>query len=356
MTIKIKLGLVDSDRLYLKRLTEVFGKKYGSQIEVYSFDESPKATELISESRVNVLVVSQDSKINAESLPESCMFAYFSESPDIETYNGSMTLFRYQRADSLYRKIIGMYSEKIADRVKYRSTGDRARISLFLPECEGAGAFTAAAAFSEYCTSEGRRTLFLNLRQFHSHGSMFTAPGESTFTDVIFAVKSRKANMRLKLESIVKRNGNGVYFFGDCRNPLDTTELKPDELCLLLDELSGNCGYDNIVIAGDFLVSESFERLLEYSDDVVIVSGNSRTSEIRLRQKQAAVMDLEKRTQTGLAEKLKVIFNRAEGMAASEMTYLGCVPDTGSDDEREAVRGFLSAGVFRSLFRTEVLC
>ena len=34
--IKIKLGIVDSDRLYLERLTELIGKKYRNQIEIYS--------------------------------------------------------------------------------------------------------------------------------------------------------------------------------------------------------------------------------------------------------------------------------------------------------------------------------
>ena len=51
--IKIKLGIVDSDRLYLKRLTDFLGRKYSTQIEIYSFSESEGVLEAVKNGNIS---------------------------------------------------------------------------------------------------------------------------------------------------------------------------------------------------------------------------------------------------------------------------------------------------------------
>ena len=333
--IKIKLGLVDSDRLYLERLSDLFGRKYSSQIEVHSFTDSSLLADSLRENRINILAVSQDIVIPPDTVPDSCVFVYLSDSPEIDKYNGQGTVFRYQSADEIYRKLLDIYSDKTADRVVYRNLCGDTRIVLFLPESEGAGASTAAAAFSELAAEQKEKTLFLNLRQFRETEGLFSAAGNSSLTDVIFALKSRKSGLRLKLESIVKQDRSGVYFFSSCRSPMDIAELSPEEIRVLLNELYGSCSYRNIVIVSDFYLSEQLSVLLEYSDDVVIVSGGGNMTEKRLLRRFSSMKDIENRKLPGLGEKLKIIFSGISSAPETEIPVLGTVPEERTGDENK---------------------
>ena len=41
--IKIKVGLIDSDKIYSKRFTKLMSERHGSQIEIFSFTDPEKA-------------------------------------------------------------------------------------------------------------------------------------------------------------------------------------------------------------------------------------------------------------------------------------------------------------------------
>ena len=351
--IKLKIGLLDSDKIYLERFTGIMERKFGNQIEMFSFTDPDGVISSVNENHINVLLASGDCRLSEEKLSDSCMFAYLADSAEINSVNGKNTIFRYQSADGIYRTLLSLYSEKMSNSVSYRSGAGHARVSLFIPECEGAGASTAAAAMAEYSAATGRKTLFLNLRQFRETEELFSAPGDSTFTDVIFALKSRKANMTLKLESIVKKSKSGVYFFGSCRSPLDSEELDRAELGTLIDELDSSCGYDSLVIVSDFFISEKFSVLLDKADDVIIVSGDSRLSEQRLKQKQAAITGLEKRDLAGITDKLRVLFNKSAKAIQLGIPVLGIIPDTGAGGEREIIRRITASGVFGNIFSEE---
>ena len=351
--IKIKVGLIDSDKIYSKRFTKLMSERHGSQIEIFSFTDPEKAFGSVEKNGINIVIASGDSTPDADGFSGRCEFAYFTDSSEIDTLNGRKTIFRYQSADSLYRALIGLYSEKVKDSVSYRTGEGKTRISLFVPEREGAGASTAAAAMAEYSALSGKKTLFLNLRQFGGTEELFTAPGDATFTDVIFALKSRKANLTLKLESIVRKSPEGVCFFGNCRNPLDSTELDSEELATLIDELSGSCGYERIVIVSDFFISEKLSVLLGKADDVIIVSGDSPLSQQRILQKQAVIDGLEKREMTGLKEKLKILFNKSAGTLQLGIPVMGVIPDTGCGRAKDIIKRMTDTGVFLCLCREE---
>lgn len=347
--IKIKLGIADSNRLYLDRFTKLIERKYKNQIEIYSFSDPEAVPQAVKDNKINVLMVSQDMDISSDSIAEFCMFSYLSDSAQIDTYNGQKTICKYRRIELIYRQILGLYSEKLADKVRYRVTNKkRSHISLFMSVCEGAGATTAAAAFAERLADSGKKTLFLNLKQFRDTKNIFSASGEGSFTDVIFAVKSRKVNMTLKLESIVKQSVSGVYFYDTCTNPLDQTEMKESELRLLIDELSGSFGYDNIVIVSDFFFTDKLAMLLEYSSDIIIVSGDSRMSKDQLLQRTGAIEKLEKRKQISISDKLGLIFNKTKYVKtfSTDIPVLGIHPELETADEREIVRSFAASEIF----------
>jgi len=345
--IKIKLGLVGSDRLYLERFMEFAGKRYGGRTELYSFTEPESALQSVAENRIDVLAALQDTDIAPDRIPEHCVFVYLTDSGEIDRYNGCRTVFRYQRAELVYKAVTGLYTDRISDRIEYRTGSGNSHITLFLPECEGSGTATAAAAFSEYSARSGRKTLFLNLRQFRETEDLISAPGDSTFTDVIFSLKSRKSRLRFSLENAVRKSRSGVYFFGSCRNSTDIAEISAAELKMLIDELREE--YENIVIVSDFYISERMMLLSEQADSLIIVSGAGRDSEKRLRLKREALECLEKRNGTDITGKLQVLYNRAEKPLPVDIPAAGVFPDRGECSSRTVMAELVSSGIFGEL-------
>lgn len=63
-------------------------------------------------------------------------------------------------------------------------------------------------------------------------------------SDIIFALKSKKANLAMKLESCVKQDGSGVYFYSQSKIALDMHELNSEDIMRLLSELKLYGEYD----------------------------------------------------------------------------------------------------------------
>ncbi len=347
--IKIKLGIIDNDRIYLNRISKYFSTNYKNQVEIYSFTDESTVAEAVRQNKINVLVASQDSEIRTDRLADFCMFAYFVDSKMIDTYNDHHAICKFQRADLIYKQLLGLYSEKLADKVKYKNSGTRkSEISLFVSGFDGAGATTSAAAYAKYLAAKGRKTLFLNLKQFGSTENIFEASGKGSFTDAIFAIKSKKVNMTLKLESIVKQSEDGVYFYDNCQNALDYTEIKLDELEILLDEMSSSFGYHNIVVVSDFYFSDSLIYLMEQAKDIIIVSDNRKSSQIQLERRTSAIKSLDNRHNLHISEKVRLIFNKTinASIFRTDFPVIGIQSELEIYDDKEIVKTIAFSGIF----------
>ncbi len=350
--IKIKLGIVDSDKTYLNRISKIFNSRYKNQIEIYSFADQATVSEAVRENKINVLIAAQDMEIKTDRLADFCMFAYMVESKMIDTYNDHRVICKYQRADLIYKQILGLYSEKLADKVKYKNSNtDKALISLFVSGFEGAGATTVAAAYSTYLTGQGKKTLFLNLKQFGSTENIFEASGNGSFTDAIFAIKSKKVNITLKLESIVKQSDEGVYFYDKCQNALDYTEIKLDELEILINEMSSSFGYDNVVVVSDFYFSDNLIYLMEEASHIIVVTDNRKLSQVQLERRISAIKSLDSRKNMNISEKVKLIFNKTvnSSIYRTDVPVIGMHEEINASQGKEIVRKMAVSGMFEKI-------
>ena len=71
------------------------------------------------------------------------------------------------------------------------------------------------------CAGRGNNVLYLNLEKFGSSDVFFSGEGQFTMSDIIFALKGRKANLAMKLQSCVKKATCGGDFFSTSQTALD---------------------------------------------------------------------------------------------------------------------------------------
>ena len=350
--LKLKLGIADSDKVYLDRLTRLLSRKYKNQVETYSFSDGKSISESIRSNRINVLAASPNIEIDQSKIADFCMFAYLVDVKSIAEYKNQKAICKYQKVDQIYKQVLGLYSEKLADKVRYKNSGvEKSSISLFVSGYERAGATTMAAAYATRLAGLGKKTLFLNLKQFGSSEKIFSAPGEYTFTDAIFAVKSKKANITLKLESIVKQSNSGVFFYDSCKNVLDYTEVKADELRMLLDEIRSSFGYEHIVIVSDFYFSDKTIFLMEYADEIILVSDSNTISGPQMIKRKEAIINIEKRKSISITDKMRIILNKTKYLNTirSEIPVIATQAELKTAGQAELVKELSESGIFDKL-------
>ncbi|MDR0671799.1 MAG: chromosome partitioning protein ParA [Oscillospiraceae bacterium] len=329
--MKIKIAILESDKRYLDRVTAAFTSRFSEKLELYSFSDPASALEMVREARIDVLLAGDDVDIDPDDLPDRCGFAYLTDSIEAATYNGRRAICKFQKADAIYKEILSLYSEVAPHTFGARvSTGAGAKVLTFLSAAGGAGSSTLAAACAMALARRGHPVLYLNLEQFGDVSLYFGGQGQFDFGDVIYAVKSRRSNLALKLESLVKRDDTGVHFYGGCKTPLDITEMRRDDLARLLEGLSAN-GYSHIVVDADFSLHPFSLALLEMSDSLVFVSDGSEAANAKFARAHRALQALEQQSDRALCSRIALMYNKFDSQTGRRV-----------EDERLPVLGGLA--------------
>jgi len=353
--IKIKLVIADSDEVYVNRLINFFNGSYNDKLEMYSFTTIETLTEFISKNNVDVLIATESFGISTKEISEKIAFAYFSEAASIDTINGIRTVCKYQKVDLIYKEILSLYSERTTNVIGYKSdNGEITKIHTFLSCSGGTGSSTVAAACSINLSREGKKVLYLNLEQLGSTNLFFNADGAFDFGDVIYAIKSRKSNLILKLESTVKKDPNGVFFYDACKMPFDIMEMNNEDIKKLLDELRIAGTYDYIIIDTDFTLSKTLNTIIQYSNSLVFVSDGTEVANVKFKMAYEALKVLEEEKNISLFSKLTLIYNKFSSKGGKyieneSISVLGGTPRYENATPIQIVQQISEMGIFNKL-------
>ena len=200
----------------------------------------------------------------------------------VEAYNNQRAICKFQRVDLIYKQILSIYSENAGNISGLGMGDDSCRVITFTSPSGGTGSSTMASSCAVHYAKKGRKVLYLNLEQFGSSDLFFDAEGQFDMSDVIFALKSKKANLAIKLESCVKQDISGVYFYSQTKNPLDMLELNMEEKTRLISEIKLSGVYDIIIVDADFGVDSDNLKFLKLAEYVVWTGDGSEISNTKI--------------------------------------------------------------------------
>lgn len=330
--MKIKLLLLDSDKNYLNRITSSVTNKYADKIEIYSFTDQEIAMEKLSSAKADVFLSGSEFQVDPEKVPARCGFAYLVEAPEIESVREQKTIAKYQRIDVFYKQVLSLYAEHSLSGIGLKAGGDnQAQVILFLPASGGVGSSSMAVAFAGFAARKGKKVLYLNLEQFGSADAYFQGEGQADFGEVIYALKSRKSNLALKLEGMVKQDDSGVYFYSSPKSAMDLTELDGADVKSLLKEIGASGRYDVIVLDMDFMFQERLIGLMAAVRKIVFVCDGTESSLLKLERVLPALEIMEEMRDVNLLSKSCVVYNRFSSKrcrtaAGLEIRQLGGAP------------------------------
>lgn len=329
--MKIKLAILENDQNYLNRIVSAFSVKYPDNLEVYSFTNMDMAISSIDSSRIDILIADSSFEIDVASLPKRCGFAYLVDSTDIDMLNSQRAICRFQKADLIYRQILSIYSENAGNLSGIKLGDDSSKIIAFTSPSGGVGTSTVAAACALHFAQSGKKTLYLNLEKFGSSDLFFSGEGQFDLSDVIFALKSKKANLVMKLESCVKQDLKGVYFYSKTKVALDMLELSADDIIRLINELKISGSYDYIILDLDFSMSKEMREILSQALSIIWIGDGSVASNMKIARAYAAFSIKENNEETPLTNRLSLFYNRfssktGETVGIEELKNVGGAP------------------------------
>lgn len=308
--MKIKLAILEKDQSYLDRIVAAFNMKYADKFEIYSFTNQSVAMEILEESRIDVFLASDVFEINMDEIPKRCGFAYFVESMDVDTVNDQRAICKFQKADLIYKQILSIYSEN-AGSVSGLKLGDEStKMIAFSSPCGGVGTSTMAAAYAYRLAKQGKKVLYLNLERFGSADVFFEGEGQFDLSDIIFALKSKKSNLVMKLESCLKQDASGVYFYSKTKVALDMLEFGTDDILRLISELKLMGVFEYIVLDIDFGMNKDMLKIYRQAHAIVWISDGNHSSNLKVQRAYQALEIIEANAEMSLMGRLCLFYNK----------------------------------------------
>ncbi|MBS6194849.1 MAG: hypothetical protein KH828_04645 [Clostridiales bacterium] len=317
--MKIKVIIVDKDKNYTARALRGFQAHFADRIELRVFSDVESFYQDISASYADLILADSSAGVDIGRIPESTSFGYLCERMDVEEIDGVNAICKYQKLEILYKMMLGIFAEKSSN-IKFRHSVSSARMTMFTSVQGGSGTSAAAAAYALRRGKEGKKIFYLSLEKFGDSDMYFSGDGIMSFSDVIYALKSKKSNLIIKLESAVKRDSSGVEFFSTCRNAYDMFELKDSEISALLQGIAQMKEYDEIVmdLSGD--LNERMSVLMEeFADNIVYVCDGSLTGNKKFERFCEAVRVREQQKGINLLGKMILLYNRYSSKTSVQM-------------------------------------
>lgn len=321
--MKIKLAILERDSSYLNRIVSVFNMKYGEKFEIYSFTDKDVALSTLDPSKIDVLLADDSFEIDVAMLPSRCGLAYLVENGDIESVREQRAIFKFQKVELIYKQILSVYAEKANDIGGVNFGGDNCKLYVFSSPGGGTGSSSMAAACALHYARAGKKTIYLNLETFGGADMFFTAEGQFDMSDVIYAVKSKKANLALKLESCVRQDEQGVCFYAQSQIALDMMELGTEDILALVKELQMTGSYDYIILDMDFAADKNALSIFRKSHAMILVGDGSDLSNNKIQRAYKAIATMEQNADAPLTGRMALMYNKFSSKTSHAMEELG---------------------------------
>lgn len=307
--MKIRLGILDSNVTYIKRLIKYFGSHYEEEIEIVAFSECGNLSEYLSQTKLDVILADAELVPENFTVPRSSILALFSDTQDIDTIRDYPAVCKYQKTEQLYRQILNLYAE-LDHRASYKMSDSNCPIILFMGAAGGVGTTTVAASCALNLTSIGFKVLYLNLESNGFISDFFTGEGQQTLSDVLYCIKSNHQNLALKLESMVRKDQSGVYFYEPFSVTLDADEMKENELEELLKTITQYGSFDFVVVDTEAMISPKRDAVIKMADRIFLLSDGTSTANGKLRRVIQEFVICEEREDSRALAKMSVIYNK----------------------------------------------
>lgn len=350
----IKVAIVDKDPRFIDRLTAIFSKNYSDKLEVYPFTDSDVALSTLEFVKPNVLILDESIKVSPTAVPADCTLAYFVTTVGVDELNGARAIYKFQRAELIYKQIAGIFADAIDDRATKLLQNFETKFLVFTSPIGGVGVSTVASACALRIASAGKSVLYLDLDECSNPGMYFRGEGNRSLGDVLHTLVHKDCNLSDLLIRDARKDHRGVSYFQESDPSSVYPELSTEDIARLLRELRVIAAYDYIVIDIPFSIFRKQMDLRERSKGIVLLTDGSEHSQRKLLRGYHAMLHDRERDGESTDSELFLLTNKYSGFPArisalSDLHDLGQIPLMSYSDTSKRLAAIASLELFDHL-------
>lgn len=309
--MKIRLALIDTDEDYRKRLSDFYIKNYQDRIEILTFSSIDSFENNRGNKFIDVMLVSENIEDDLSSYSEKICIAYLSDRDLIERKNNIKTINKFKKPEKIYKEILNVLADGINGDIAYKfNDGNNTLVEVFMPVNGGAGATSLAIAYGKKLARQGTPTLYLNFETLNSSNIFLQSQGDMGFDEIIYAIKSKKQSVSLKIESNVLKTTDGLAFFNESRTALDMLELSDEDIYVLIKELQAMGKYRHIIIDSNLDIGSRLNIFSKFAYKIILVFNDTLQGIKKMSDLNEALQIMENNGNIDITNKLTIICNK----------------------------------------------
>ena len=309
--MKIRLALIDTDEDYRKRLSDFYIKNYQDRIEILTFSSIDSFENNRGNKSIDVMLVSENIEDDLSSYSEKICIAYLSDRDLIERKNNIKTINKFKKPEKIYKEILNVLADGINGDIAYKfNDGNNTLVEVFMPVNGGAGATSLAIAYGKKLARQGTPTLYLNFETLNSSNIFLQSQGDMGFDEIIYAIKSKKQSVSLKIESNVLKTTDGLEFFNESRTALDMLELSDEDIYVLIKELQAMGKYRHIIIDSNLDIGSRLNIFSKFAYKIILIFNDTLQGIKKMSDLNEALQIMENNGNIDITNKLTIICNK----------------------------------------------
>lgn len=311
--MKIKVSVCSNDILYCEKLVNYFNSHYYDKFQWNVYTQSTYLNQIFQSNAADLILIGEEMKSELQKIDEelknSQLWAYLADDNNEQDEN-IWCLEKYRRADQIYRDLLDLYAQK--EHVHYENlsiVSGKTTFIAFVSAGGGSGASTIACAAAK-AFSHMDKVLYLNLEELGSCELAFKGEYKPGLDELIYAVKSRRNTLELKIESSITRDNSGTYYFKECSNPMDLQSLTSDNFKELLKAIEASKAYDKVIIDLGNGLHDKEITVMSLANRVIMVTDHSEIAEVKLQRYLEFIRTVEEIRKVDIISKMQIFFNR----------------------------------------------
>lgn len=311
--MKIRVFICSEDTLYCEKLVNYFNSHYFDKFQWNVYTQPAYLEQIFQSDMADLILVGGEMQAVMQGLDSKCvegrLWAWLAEDEGWQA-EGEWQVVKYQRADRIYRDLLDLYAKK--EHVHFENlsiVSGKTTFIAFVSAGGGGGASTAACAAAKAC-SRMEKVLYLNLEDLGTCGLVFSGDEKPGMDELVYAVKSRRNTLGLKIESSVSRDGAGTYYFKECANPMDLQTLSAEDVKELLKAIEVSKDYDRVIIDLGNGLQEREITVMAMANRIAMVTGLGDVAMAKLLRYLDYVQTVEETKGLDIVSKLQIYVNR----------------------------------------------
>ncbi|MDR1635412.1 MAG: hypothetical protein LBS27_10965 [Bifidobacteriaceae bacterium] len=327
---RISVGVLERSPEDAEALSDALLEFYPDQVSLSLLADAEQALTWARRGRPGVLLGDREQLGALDKLPDSIAVGALVD-VDQSAEEGVTAVCRYLAVDAIYAEIVRLFSEVVGTGLPSASHEGDSLVVAFTSPQGGVGTTTVALAFArKLARSTPDKVLYLDLTPFAVVGELSAGRGSATMTDVVFAAKSRNANMRMALTGTALRDeSSGLWYYASARTAADVMELGEEELTALYQAAVDGAGFRYVILDVPFAWSGPHGEALARAGVVVAVTDGRPLANYKLLRAVEALDLRAGNDSAGRSWTVQAVFYNKYSSTASSKLDLADVPEVG---------------------------